>query len=137
MFPSTKRDVIRARRHLREENARWPVTLTPVAPAQWPPSLPLGVERVLRSRTFLVQVYQPHAETGAVRLSVCRTELATDGGAWKDGITWEELQTLKGEAGFGAHEAVEVYPPDTSVVNVANLRHLWVLPAGTRMRFSW
>lgn len=137
MFPTSRREVIRARRHLRDENARWPAQLYVVEPAAWPPSMPFGVERVLRSRTFLVQVYQPHVPTGAIRLSVCRTELAADGARWKDDITWEELQRLKGEAGFADREAVEVFPPDTSIVNVANMRHLWVLPAGERMAFSW
>lgn len=137
MFPTTRRERERAKRHLREENARWPEQLAVVAPAVWPPSMPFGVERVLRSRTFLVQVYQPHLASGAIRLSVCRTTLAADGSRWEDGITWDELQRLKGEAGFADREAVEVFPPDTSIVNVAHMRHLWVLPAGERMSFSW
>jgi hypothetical protein len=29
--------------------------------------------------------------------------------------------------GFGAADALEVYPRDGDVVNVANIRHLWVL----------
>jgi len=54
---------------------------------------------------------------------------------WVDGITWDDLQRLKREAGYGDREAVEVYPPAACVVNEANIRHLWILPS--RMPFSW
>lgn len=87
-------------------------------------------QRVLRSREFLVQVF---CHERAVRLSVSRTALRTDG-RWEDGITWDELQRLKAEAGYGAYWAVEVYPPDDEVVNVGNLRHLWLTDAPP---FAW
>jgi hypothetical protein len=29
-----------------------------------------------------------------------------------------------------------VFPPDTDVVNVANMRHLWILAPGT-LAFAW
>lgn len=35
---------------------------------------------------------------------------------------------LKAECGRGDKWAVELYPPDEAVVNVANIRHLWLLP---------
>lgn len=79
---------------------------------------------MLRSRGFLVQEF---AEAdGVIRLSINRTELRGDG-RWTDGITWDELQRLKREAGHGDRVAVEVFPPDSDVVNVANVRHLWLL----------
>lgn len=109
------------------------MTLQEVHPREWPGNMPFGLERVLRSRRFLVQVYQPTA--GAVRLSVCRTDVS--GGQWLDDITWEDLQAVKAQAGFSAREAVEVFPPDSDLVNVANMRHLWVLPEGERLPFSW
>jgi hypothetical protein len=48
-------------------------------------------------------------------------------GRWLDGITWDELQHLKMLAGYGDRVAVEIYPPDSEVVNIANIRHLWLL----------
>lgn len=99
--------------------------LIPVPEAEWPASPP-GHRRpveVYCSRDFLVQVYH---ERGAYRLSVCSTRVGTDG-RWLDGISWDVLQRLKREAGFGDHWAVEIYPADLDVVNVANMRHLWVL----------
>lgn len=52
-----------------------------------------------------------------------------------DGITWDELQALKRQCGFGDRFAVEVYPADLDVVNVGNLRHLWVLQGA--LPFAW
>ena len=37
--------------------------------------------------------------------------------------------------GCGARDAVEVYPADADVVNVANMRHLWLV-AG-ELAFKW
>lgn len=90
--------------------------------------------RAFRSRKFCVQAF---AEVdGVVRLSVNRADINPDG-SWAEGITWDDLQRVKAEAGYADREAVEVYPPDSDVVNVANMRHLWVLPAGARLPFTW
>ena len=103
--------------------------------SEWPNAVvPLNVSRVLRSSRFLVQVYD--AVSGAVRLSCSRTMVDSTENYVTD-LTWEELQRLKSEAGYDSQEAVEIYPPDRDVVNVANMRHLWVLPIGKRMPFSW
>jgi hypothetical protein len=109
------------------DNALQSVALTRV---HWPAEMtpPHGLREVWRSRGFLVQVYS--ATDGVERLSICRTSV--DGG---DPIAWEDLQRLKAECGRGDREAVEVYPRDCDVVNVANMRHLWVLTRG--MPFTW
>jgi len=60
-----------------------------------------------------------------VRLSVCRTSL--NGERWQDGISWDDLQRLKRECGYGNADAIEVFPADADVVNVANMRHLWIM----------
>lgn len=90
---------------------------------QWPdqnaPQL-----RVLRSRDFLVQEFSAEAPA-LVRLSVCRTTLRGD--RWQDGITWDDLQRLKRECGYGDADAIEIFPADVDIVNVANMRHLWVM----------
>ena len=70
-----------------------------------------------------------------VRLSINRAGL-DKGGEWQQGISWEDMQRLKREAGYGNHDAVEVFPPDDDVVNVANMRHLWILPRGA-VSFAW
>jgi hypothetical protein len=92
--------------------------------------------RVWRSRDFLVQLFD---EAGG-RLSICRARLAANGQRWADGITWDELMEVKAGVGFGDRWAVEVFPPDAAVVDVANMRHLWILdgvpPYGWNTRIS-
>lgn len=122
--------------HLRSENLKWPAELRLWPPHEWPANMVINprVSAVYRSREFLVQLYREPSPV-IVRLSILRTGLKADG-SWKEDITWEELQRLKREAGFGDLDAVEVFPPDADVVNVANLRHLWVLPTGF-LPFAW
>ena len=46
-----------------------------------------------------------------------------------DGIGWDELQAVKDEMLGPDVLAVEMYPPADRVVNEANIRHLWTVPA--------
>ena len=112
-----------ARRRSQAENRKWPSHLVQVPPECWPRQSPQSVFQVWRSREFLVQVAE---EAGHIRLSVCRLTMGA-AGQFYDGITWDELQRLKAECGRGDQAAVEIYPPDQHVVNVANMRHLWLV----------
>lgn len=113
------------RRALARQNARMPCELQLVPAHDWPQHLRDGNRlRVWRSRDWLVQEFK--APTPAlVRLSVNRTSLTGD--RWADGVTWDELQDIKAQCGYAAADAVEVYPAAGDVVNVASMRHLWVL----------
>ena len=122
-----------AERYIAEENAKWPTTLKEWPRDQWPVSLP-AVVKVLRSRDFLVQVY-PAPAPAIARLSILRAGI-DNGGGWLQDIGWEAIQRLKAEAGYGEYDAVEVFPPDRDVVNVANIRHLWILEPGS-LSFAW
>jgi hypothetical protein len=79
--------------------------------------------KVWRSRFFLVQLFN---QDGHLRLSINRTKINNEGN-WCDGITWDELMACKHACGFGDRWAVEVFPPEQHVVNVANIRHLWLV----------
>lgn len=118
------------RRLMGKESAKWPKTLQDIPRADWPKDGPQL--RVLRSRHYLVQEFKAPAPA-LVRLSINRT-LATAAG-WEAGIPWEDLQRLKCEAGYPDHDAVEIFPAQKDVVNVANMRHLWVLP--DEIPFAW
>lgn len=111
---------------LEKENAKRPVVLTMIPASAWPakPYDPSRVE-VWISQKYLVQVF--NEDGGIVRLSVNRTMPRLNGG-WMENITWDELQDIKRDIGRGDSYAVEVYPRDGDVVNVANMRHLWILP---------
>lgn len=121
------------RRQLERDNAKRPPYLCQVPQDQWPPGNSEHLQFVWRSRDFLVQVFlEPN---DVLRLSVNRTAVDMATGRWVEGITWDELQSVKREAGYGARDAVEVYPSDSDVVNVANMRHLWIMP--TELPFKW
>jgi hypothetical protein len=116
------------RRVLRDENKRWSAQLVHVPRDQWPPEAPrdgCAPIAVWRSSSMLVQIWNERA--GWTRISVTRAAIADDG-EWLDGLTWDELQAVKRAVGYGDMDAVEIYPPDSDVVNVANIRHLWISP---------
>lgn len=109
--------------------ATLPDHLTEIPRERWPADPPaLNVSPRLRawaSKAFIVQEF---AEPSAPRrLSISRTAVDRDG-RWVDGITWDEIQAIKAAVGYGAWCAIEVYPPDDKVVNVANVRHIWLVP---------
>ncbi len=80
--------------------------------------------RAWRSPSFLAVLYRDNQGFG--RLSINRTAI-DNLGRWRDEITWDELMRVKAECGFGAAWAVEVYPPQSEVVNDSNMRHLFLL----------
>jgi hypothetical protein len=113
------------RRALAESNRHYGPGFSQVHPSEWPviKDETSTMLAVWRSRCFLVQV---KLENGVTRLSINRTELDSTGN-WRDGITWDELQEIKNSIGFGNCHAVEIYPAACDLVNVANIRHLWIL----------
>lgn len=110
-----------ARRELMTENQQWPREMRVFHEAFEPvPGAPI---KAWRSRKFLAQLYQ---DKGFLRLSVNRAEVTNDG-HWKDGITWDDLQEVKRQCGFGDCWAVEIFPAEDEVVNVAAIRHLFLM----------
>lgn len=121
------------RRQLERDNAKLPVALQQLPPHEWPQHLRDGNRlRVWRSRHFLVQEFKADAPA-LVRLSINRT--AVTGDRWQEGIDWETLQGIKNEIGYAGLDAVEVFPRQIDTVNVANMRHLWVL--AEPLPFAW
>lgn len=108
----------------------------------WPATAPSSVPplQVWRDADFLVTLYPTPQVCGAVyRLTVVRAAgVAMDGRGrvvYRDGITWDDLMQVKRDCGFANCWAVEVYPADEDVVNVANMRHLWILNEAPA--FAW
>lgn len=113
------------RRLAKKKATTYPVTLTQVPRERWPelPSKSLRIQ-VWLSRDYLVQVFQEGA--AIYRLSVCSTTPTAE--SWADGLSWDDLMEIKRQCGFASQAAVELYPNDSNIVNVSNMRHLWVLP---------
>lgn len=121
------------RKYLQKENRNWPLHLVDVPVSDWPQEHGQYTRsRVLRSRHWLVQ--QDTSPSGFIRLAINRTTLGKDG-MWEAGITWDELMAVKREAGFAESWAVEVCPPDNAIVNVSNIRWLWILPSKPAFTF--
>jgi hypothetical protein len=123
------------RRQLERENKKLPLVLAEIGREDWPYNSPPSLSRVLRSRSFLVQVFDPEQEGLPYRLSICRTQVNAQEKRWSDGITWDEIQQLKREAGYGNIDAVEIYPADNDIVNIANMRHIFLM--AQPLSFAW
>lgn len=79
------------------------------------------------SQNYHAQLYpeQPVEGRECLRLSIGRSSVRVDG-QFDDNLSWDELMQVKRQTGFADWYALEVYPPDEFIVNVANLRHLWL-----------
>jgi len=114
------------RRQLEKENAKRPVNLTPVAKVLWPTD---GSDNTrigaMVSQKYMVQIFDE--QNGVIRISCNRTSM-DQFGQWEENLSWDELMEIKRQAGYGDQYAVEVLPGDADIVNVANMRHIWVMP---------
>lgn len=120
------------RRILAKENAKQPSSLQLVPRARWPNLGPPDLIEVWISRGFLVQIYSEPRDFQ--RMSVCRAHHNSE--SWVDKITWDELMQLKRECGRGDKDALEVFPADVDILNVANMRHLFFPPEPVAFKWS-
>ena len=89
--------------------------------------------RTWRNKRYLVSLYADNSN-GYLRLSIQRTTI-NDDGSYEDGISWDKIQEIKGLVGFGDWWGVEVFPADGHLVNVSNIRHVWLFKE--RPPFAW
>lgn len=52
-------------------------------------------------------------------------------------IAWEDLQQLKNEFAGEHVQAIEFYPPEKHLVNMAPVRHLWCFLDGEQLGFGY
>ena len=81
---------------------------------------PRGLERAWKNNRISVQLYRD-PRCAYWRLSVARHD------ASGPEFTWDQLQRVKNQCLGEGIVAVEIYPAAGDVVNVANMRHLWIL----------
>ncbi len=90
-------------------------------------------EDVRLAETWLNNKYQVSVRrfTGLIHLSIKRID--------KEPIhDWRDLQKIKNELVGQEHEAVELYPAESRLVDSANQFHLWCLPeSGMRFPFGF
>ena len=88
-------------------------------------SHPQDIDKIYRSKKYTVIVWNVPA---GKKLSIQRNEWDSHTNRYKDQITWDEIMEIKRQVGFGEQNAIEFYPPDSQVINIANVRHIWLLP---------
>jgi hypothetical protein len=121
-----------ARVYMKRQNSAQPDSWRDVPRSEWPVGFSPNIIKLWRHSKFLVQVHVE--QDGILRLSINKTTLNKNGD-WNEGITWEELQDIRNAVGFSERDAVEVFPAKNDTVNVANLRHLWIMPEP--LAFAW
>lgn len=115
---------------MRAQAKEWPRAMVEIPESQWPAPRPGHVrpEQVWRSSGFLAQLFGEPWFNGTPlhRLSVNRVTIGGDG-RFDGEISWDELMRIKREVGYGDWYAIEVLPRDRDIVNVANMRHIWMM----------
>lgn len=124
----TMRNWKNVNREMARENAKFGREMVEIPREQWPKaSAENGGDRTIgvwRNARFFVQIScEPN---GATRLSVNRTQI-DETYNFVAGITWDELFIIKNEIGYADKDCIEIYPAESALVNVANIRHLFVL----------
>ena len=69
-------------------------------------------------------------EDGAIHLSIRHNQRK----AVRD---WRHFQRIKNELAGPEREGIEVFPPESQLVDTANQYHLFVYPVGMSSPFSW
>jgi hypothetical protein len=116
-----------------EAAAKRPERLTPIPRDRWPPCFSGESQlQAWESQAYLVQHYRaaPFNGIACTRLSaswfpVVKEKQWAAGWLWPDPLSWSQIQAIKREV-LGDLFAVEIYPPDEDVVDLANTRHLFV-----------
>ena len=125
---------INLKKYLKKTSKKYPAHLVEIPYAEWPEMARLSnrIHKIMRSDKFLVQII-PERNPCLARLTVNRTEIEEK--SWKGNITWDELMQIKRECGYKNFDALEVYPMDEDIINVSNMRHLFIMEYP--VEFAW
>jgi len=129
---NSKQNIGQIKQFMKKENRKYSKQFVEIPPENWSQPPPDNLIKLFRNNAFLVQVF---ADESGIRITVNRTMIDNQGG-WLQGISWEDLQRIKSTIGYGDVMAVEIYPADENVINMANMRHLWVLKDGLNVGWS-
>lgn len=99
-----------------------------------------------RKNGWCVQVYENATPgcngtpwEGTLRVAVKHTIAKSPAQAMNRGydlpVTWDDLQAIKDHF-WEARIAMEIFPPKDKIVDVADMRWLWVLPQGAVLPFN-
>jgi hypothetical protein len=76
---------------------------------------------------------------GTLRVAVKHTRAKTPDQAMRRGfakpVSWDDMQAIKDHF-WPDRIAIEIYPPKDKIVDVADMRWMWVLPKGAALPFN-
>lgn len=82
---------------------------------------------VWASNKFVVLVFEYKTSTNfSGRLHIHRAEMDIVQKRWVGDISWDELQEIKMQCGFGERKAVEFFPKQSELKDTNNVRHLFI-----------
>jgi hypothetical protein len=91
---------------------------------------PRGLKKFVANDRFSVQIYEHQTRWGEVLQLLIRPNNG------KPVRSWTEFQRIKNELVGSDRLAIEVFPPDSELVDEVNCYHLWVLPQGFELPFG-
>jgi hypothetical protein len=87
------------------------------------------MDRAFSDDEYAVMIRTVVTPWGQVDHVCIRNRASTD-------IPWAEKQRIKNEIFGPERVAIEVFPAESELADAANMYHIWVLPAGTRLPFG-
>lgn len=95
----------------------------------------LREDKIMKNRLFQVNIKRILVDESDDRMAVLHLSVKLiSKEAFHD---WRVFQRIKNELVGEEFEAVEIYPPESQLVDTANQYHLWVLPEGMRLPFGF
>lgn len=85
-------------------------------------------------RKYLVPIFRKVASSDlkvdqeTIKTSIGTVKHLRIKGHGQRNLSWEEMQEIKDREAGKEALAIEVFPPHNEIVNVHNVRHLWVIP---------
>lgn len=114
------------RNHLADPRARVH-RKSPIAPDY---ATRMGLKRACLNSVYSVQFFERASDWGTIdHLLISRHDQGLH-------FSWSDLQRIKDELCGPERVAVEVFPPQSQLVDDAPIRHLWVLPEGFDLPFG-
>lgn len=87
------------------------------------------MDRAFTNTRYSVMIRTVDTTWGKVEHACIRNVMSTD-------IPWAEKQQIKNEL-FGPEcLAIEVFPPESELVDAANMYHIWVFPMDRKLPFG-
>jgi len=115
----------------KESSSKWTPFIR-VIPHRDGAEVELGADETYWQNSFytVVKSLLESEEDGAVHLSIRQNQRK----AVRD---WRHFQRIKNELVGPEREGIEVFPPESNLVDTANQYHLFVYPEGMSSPFSW